>query len=380
VRVVIVGGGISGLFTAYELLKRGIRDVVVLEEKYLGSGGSTRNIGCFRSSFTSPEHVILMKKSIELWLAYREELGLQLKQTGYLWIARRQETLDVFEKLAAFHNEYGVPTRVLDRDEAARIQPGLNKGIVAGALFDPTAGRMPVLENIVKLYLKLKSLGVVFHFYTRVNRLTVSGYRVKSAITSRGEVEGDVFVIAAGGRGTRELLASANVEFPVVDETRHPVITEPYAEIIRPALIIDWDTPGAPYVTQVEHGGLIFARNISDIHEAPLTSHRVDAISATIKPLVELIPVLRHVNILRYWIGYYETTPDHHPVYGPVPPYENLYVAAGFSGHGLMMGPVTGLLIADWILSGRPSIPVAENLTIERFKTGKLVREVAIVG
>lgn len=379
-RVVIVGGGVSGLFTAYELLKRGIRDVVVLEERYLGSGGSTRNIGCFRSSFTSPEHVILMKKSIELWLAYREELGLQLKQTGYLWIARRRETLDVFKKLAAFHNEYGVPTRVLDRDEAARIQPGLNKGIVAGALFDPTAGRMPVLENIVKLYLKLKSLGVVFHFYTRVNRLTVSGYRVKSAITSRGEVEGDVFVIAAGGRGTRELLASANVEFPVVDETRHPVITEPYAEIIRPALIIDWDTPGAPYVTQVEHGGLIFARNISDIHEAPLTSHRVDAISATIKPLVELIPVLRHVNILRYWIGYYETTPDHHPVYGPVPPYENLYVAAGFSGHGLMMGPVTGLLIADWILSGRPSIPVAENLTIERFKTGKLVREVAIVG
>jgi sarcosine oxidase subunit beta len=380
VRVVIVGGGISGLFTAYELLKRGIRDVVVLEERYLGSGGSTRNIGCFRSSFTSPEHVILMKKSIELWLAYKEELELQLKQTGYLWIARRQETLGVFKKLAAFHNEYGVPTGVLDPDEAARIQPGLNKSIIAGALFDPTAGRMPVLENIVKLYLKLKSLGVVFHSYTRVNRLTVSGYRVKSAITSRGEVEGDVFVIAAGGRGTRELLASANVEFPVVDETRHPVITEPYAEIIRPALVIDWDTPGAPYVTQVEHGGLIFARNISDIHEAPLTSHRVDAISATIKPLVELIPVLRHVNILRYWIGYYETTPDHHPVYGPVLPYENLYVAAGFSGHGLMMGPVTGLLIADWILSGRPSIPVAENLTIERFKTGKLVREVAIVG
>jgi sarcosine oxidase subunit beta len=380
VRVVIIGGGVSGLFTAYELWKRGVRDIVVLEEKYLGSGGSTRNIGCFRSSFTSPEHVVLMKRSIELWLKYRSELNLQLKQSGYLWIARRPETLGVFKKLAAFHWEYSVPTRVLSADEAEHIQPGLNKNIVAGALFDPTAGRMPVLENLVKLYLKLKSLGVVFNFYTKVIKLNTSNYRIKSAITNRGEIEGEVFVVAAGGRGTRGILASINVEFPVVDETRHPVITEPYTEIIKPALVIDWDTPGSPYVTQTEHGGLIFARNISDAHEAPLNSHRIDAIAVTIKPLVELMPALRHVNILRYWIGYYETTPDHHPVYGPLPPYENLYIAAGFSGHGLMMGPVTGELIADWVLNGKPSIQIAENLTIERFKTGKLIKEIAIVG
>ena len=379
-RVVIIGGGVSGLFTAYELWRRGVRDIIIVERKYLGSGGSTRNIGCFRSSFTSPEHVVLMKKSIELWLNYRDELGLQLKQSGYLWIARKPETLDVFKKLSAFHNEYGVPTRVLDPDEAEHVQPGLNKSIITGALFDPTAGRMPVLENLVKLYLKLKSLGVTFHYYTEVTKLNTSNYRIKSASTSRGEIEGDVFVVTAGGRGTREILASINIKLPVVDETRHPVITEPYVEVIKPALVIDWDTTGAPYVTQTEHGGLIFARNISDVHEAPLTSHRVDAIGATIKPIIELIPVLRHVNILRYWIGYYETTPDHHPVYGPVQPYENLYIAAGFSGHGLMMGPITGVLIADWILNGKPSIPIAENLTMERFITGRLVKEIAIVG
>jgi len=380
VRVVIIGGGASGLFIAYELWKRGVKDIVIVEKKYLGSGGSVRNIGCFRSSFTSPEHVILMKKSIELWFNYRDELELQLKQSGYLWVARKPETLDVFKKLSAFHNKYGVATKILDPDEAERVQPGLNKSIIAGALFDPTAGRMPVLENLVKLYLKLKSLGVTFHFYTEVTKLNVSNYRVKSAFTNRGEIEGDVFVVAAGGKGTREILSSINVKFPVIDETRHPVITEPYVEVIKPALVIDWDTPGAPYVTQTEHGGLIFARNISDMHEAPLTSHRIDAIGITIKPIIELIPVLRHVNILRYWIGYYETTPDHHPVYGPVQPYENLYIAAGFSGHGLMMCPITGVLIADWILNGKPSIPIAENLTMERFITGRLIKEIAIVG
>lgn len=379
-KVVVVGGGISSLFTAYELYKRGVKDIVVVEKGYPGCGGSLRNIGCFRSSFTSPEHVVLMKESINLWLKLREELGLELRQTGYLWIARKPESLDLFKKLVAFHNQYGVPTRLLDPDETRSVQPGLNTKVVVGALFDPTAGRMPIIKNLVKLYTKLKSLGVRFTNYTEVYKLEYSGTRIRSAITSRGVIEGDVFVVAAGGQGTRKLLESVSVNIPIIDETRHPVITEPYVDIIKPALIIDWDSPGAPYVTQTEEGGLIFARNFSDIYEAPLNSYRIDAIARTVKPMIELLPMLRYVRILRYWIGYYETTPDHHPVYGPIYPYENLYVATGFSGHGMMMGPITGVLIANWILEGKPGITIAENLTATRFKTGRLIKEIAIVG
>lgn len=379
-KVLVIGGGISGLFIAYELWKRGIRDITVIEAAYPGSGGTFRNIGCFRSSFTSPEHVILMKKSIEMWLGLRDELGFSISQKGYLWIARREETVESFRKLVAFHNNFSVPTKVIDPDEAESIQPGLNKKIIAGGMFDPTAGRMPVLENFTKLYLKLKSLGIVFRNYTKVLKLEAKGDCVTNAITDKGVLTADVFVVAAGGRGTRELLKSLNVDFPVVDETRHPVATEHYYEIIKPALIIDWDTRGAPYVTQTEHGTIIFARSIPDEYEVPLISQRVDVITKTIKPMVEIIPALRHVNIIRYWIGFYEVTPDHHPVYGPIVPYNNLFVAAGFSGHGLMMAPITGLVIADWILNGKPSIDIAKNLTIERFKTGRLVREIAIVG
>ncbi|MEM1803324.1 MAG: FAD-binding oxidoreductase [Desulfurococcaceae archaeon] len=379
-RVVIIGGGISGMFIAYELCKRGVNDIVVLEKSYPGCGGSLRNIGCFRSSFTSREHVLLMKESIKLWLALREELGFELEQRGYLWIARKQESVDLFEKLSRFHNEHGVPTRLLDPDEATIVQPGLNKNLVAGALFDPTAGRMPIIRNLVKLYTKLKSKGVKFANYTEVYRLEHSGSTIKSALTSKGPVEGDVFIVAAGGRGTRVLLESVGVNVPIVDETKHPVITEPYFDAIKPAIIIDWDTPGAPYVTQTEDGGLIFSRSLEDSHEAPLNSHRFDAIGKTIKPMLELLPFLRYIRVLRYWIGYYEMTPDHHPIYGPVHPYENLYIAAGFSGHGMMMGPVTGVLIADWVLNGKPSVDVALNLTVERFKTGKLIKETAIIG
>jgi sarcosine oxidase subunit beta len=379
VRVLVVGAGVSGLFIAYELAKRGVRQVTVVDESYPGSGATLRNLGCFRSSFTSPEHVILMKESISEWLKLRSELGVSLEQRGYLWVARKPETVGAFKRLVAFHHDYGVPTRVVDVDEVREMEPGVNHRIVAGAMFDPTAGRMPILENFVKIYLRVKSMGVGVLPYTKVLKLEGSGSRVTKAVTSRGDIEADVFVVAAGG-GSRRVLKTVGVEVPIVDIPRHPLVTEPYLEAIRSALIIDWDTPGSPHITQNEHGSFILARDLEDTPEASIYSQRVDAFPHIAKPLIELLPFLAKVNVVRYLMGYYDMTPDHHPIYGPLPPYENLFIAAGFSGHGMMMGPVTGKLIASWILDGRPYIEVANNLTVERFKTGRLVKELAVIG
>lgn len=378
-RVLVVGAGISGLFIAYELTKRGIRQVTVVDASYPGSGATLRNLGCFRSSFTSPEHVVLMKESISEWLKLRDELGIKLEQRGYLWVARKPETVEVFRRLVGFHHDYGVPTKIMDVDEIRELEPGINYRIVAGAMFDPTAGRMPILENFVKLYLKVKNLGVRILPYTRVLKLGGDGGRVTKAVTSRGELEADVLVVAAGG-DSRKILKTVGVEVPIVDVPRHPLVTEPYLEAIKSALIIDWDTPGSPHITQNEHGSFILARDLEDTPEASIYSQRADAFSHIAKPLVELLPFLAKINVVRYWMGYYDMTPDHHPIYGPLPPYENLYIAAGFSGHGMMMGPVTGKLIASWILDGRPYIEIANNLTAERFKIGRLVKELAVIG
>ncbi|MEM1628477.1 MAG: FAD-binding oxidoreductase [Desulfurococcaceae archaeon] len=379
-KVLIIGAGFSGLFTAYELLRNGVNDVVVIDAEYPGSGGSLRNVGCFRSSFTSTEHVVLMKRSIEKWLKLRETLGLELEMTGYLWIARRPETMDLFNMIMRFHRQHGVLTRALTPLEAGEIQPGLNTKIIEGAMFDPTAGRMPVIDNFVKLYTYLRRNGVKILPYTRALRLVKNGNEVISVETERGVLNADIFVVTAGGRGTREILSTIDISIPIIDQPRHPLITEPYAKCIKPALIVDWDTKGAPYLTQTEHGGIILARDIEEQAEVSNISHRIDVFKNTLKPLVELLPFLKYVNISRYWIGYYEMTPDHHPIYGPVEPFENLYIATGFSGHGLMMAPVTGEILANWILRGRPNIDIAKNLGINRFRENKLIKEMAIVG
>jgi len=379
VRVLIVGAGISGLFIAYELAMKGVREVVVVDKSYPGSGASLRNVACFRSSFTSPEHVLLMKESIKKWLELKDRLNLDIEQSGYLWVARKPETLDTFRKLVSFYHSYEIPAKILNVDEVKGLVPKINSKIISGAMFDPTAGKMGMLKNFVKIYLETKKAGVKIIPYTEVKKLIASNDRVVSVETSRGVLEADVYVVAAAGDSKR-LLEPLGVHLPIKDVPRHPMITEPYAADYRLGLLIDWDTPGSPHITQTVHGGFILARDLEDIPEASLYSPRSDAFKNIVKPLAELLPFLKHLKIVRYWMGYYDMTPDHHPIYGPVEQYTNLFIAAGFSGHGMMLAPVTGEVISSWIIEGKPSIPVAQNLTLERFKTGKLVRELAVIG
>jgi len=382
VRVVVIGGGISGLFIAYELAKRGVKDVVVLEKRYVGAGSTGRCATGIRASFTSEEHIVLMRESIRMWKEYSEgelgRYGLRFTQSGYVWIARKEESAKLFRKLIELHNSFGVPTRLIDLDELKTLVPPINKDIVVAAMLDPTAGKSYVFSTLLALVRACRSLGVEIKTGVEVRKLVAERNRVVEAVTDSGVVKADVFVVAAGAE-SRDLLRTVGVELPVKNMPRHVLVTEAYRRTFDP-LVIDWDTPGVPYIVQTDEGSFFIGRDIEEQAEASLLLQRIDFMPKALKPIVELLPFLKHVRVLRYWLGYYITTPDHHPVYGPCEEYENLYVATGFSGHGYMMGPITGRIIAEWIIDGKPSIPQAERLKLDRFRKGQLVREFAVVG
>ena len=377
-----MGGGISGLFIAYTLAKMGVRDVVVLEKHYVGYGSTGRCATGIRASFTSEEHTVLMKESIRLWKEYSEgelgRYGLKFVQSGYVWLARRDESLEMFKKLVSLHNSFGVPTRIIDDVELRELVPPLNTNAVVGAMYDPMAGKSYVFTTLYALMRACRALGIDVRTGVEVEKLVVQGDRVVSAVTNVGEMRAEVYVLAAGA-GTRELLKSVGVELPTKNLPRHVLVTEAYQKAFDP-LVIDWDTPGAPYIVQSIEGNFFVGREIDEEPEQSIYSQRIDFMPKALKPLAKLFPFLKLVRVLRYWIGYYVTTPDNHPVYGPVKNFENLFVAAGFSGHGYMMGPITGRIIAEWILDGKPSIPQAEKLTLDRFERGALMKELAVIG
>ena len=381
-KVLIVGGGISGFFTAYTLAKRGIDRITIIEKSYIGAGSTGRCATGIRASFTSEEHVVLMREGIKLWKQYAEselgEYGLKYLQGGYVWIARKDETANLFKKLVSLHNSFGVPTRIIDIDELRERVPQINTDIVATAMLDPIAGKSYPFTTLYALFRACRNLGVEILTGVEAKKLIGKGDKIVSIETNRGSIEADVYVIAAGAE-SRDLLKTIGIELPIKNIPRHVLVTEAFNRAFDP-LVIDWDTPGVPYIVQTAEGNFFIGRDIEEEAELSLYSQRIDFIPKALKPITQLFPFLKNLRVLRYWIGYYITTPDHHPVYGPVPPYQNLYIATGFSGHGYMMGPITGVLIADWILKGKPSIPQAERLTIDRFEKGELIKELAVVG
>ncbi len=373
--VLIIGGGSVGLLTAFYLHKLGENDIIVVEKSYPGSGGTYRCATGVRASFTSMEHIILMKRSIELWKELSNELGIKYSRSGYIWLLNNEKQLQDFKKYVAFQNRLGVPTRIISPSEVRDFVPSINYNEILAGVHDPLAGKADCFDTVINVlkYLRKNSIKIINN--TKVEKIIVKNGRVCGVKTNRGDIEANNVVISAG-YGSRDIVKSIGINLPLENLPRHALVTERFKKLFDP-LLIDWST--GSYIVQTFAGNFLIG---CDIPEKPdgLLSTRVDFLFKAAEVWTRYFNWLREVNILRYWTGYYVMTPDHHPILGPISEIEGLYIATGFSGHGFMMAPVTGELMANWIIYGKPSISIANNLTYERFKLGKMIRELAVFG
>lgn len=376
VEVAIIGGGSTGLMTAYYLAREGVKDVHVFEEKYLGFGSTGRCAGGVRASFASDVHVRLMRESINRWLSLREEIsGLEFVQDGYLWLLTTEELVEFHKRLSAYQNSLGVPTRMLDKDEVRELVP-IELNDVLAALYDPMAGKASPLKFLWSVRRKLRELGVAIHEYTSVTDVRVSGSRARSIVVNKTkEIRVNRHVVVAAGVWSKDLLEKLGVKIPLKKDPHHLLVTEKYAQFLKP-LVIHKET--GSYVVQHETGSLLVGAEFP-VPEGD-TSLRYGYLKKAVTIMSRYFPQILGTNLLRVWIGYYEVTPDHHPIVGIVPTIENLATATGFSGHGYMMAPIVGEELKNIILEGKPRIPETRELRLERFEEGKLLRESAIFG
>ncbi|MEM1687447.1 MAG: FAD-binding oxidoreductase [Zestosphaera sp.] len=376
VNIAIVGGGSTGLMTAYYLAKEGVKDIHVFEEKYLGFGSTGRCAGGVRASFASDVHIKLMKESIRRWLSLREEInGLEFVQDGYLWLLTTEELVEFHKKLSAYQNSLGVPTRMLDRDEIRDLIP-IELNDVLAALYDPMAGKASPLKFLWAVRRKLRELGVTIHEYTSVTDVRVSSGRARSIVVDRmREIQVNEHVVIAAGVWSKDLLGKLGIKIPLKKDPHHLLVTEKYVQFIRP-LVIHKET--GSYIVQHETGSLLVGAEFPVPEED--MSLRYGYLKKAVTIMSRYFPQILGTNLLRVWVGYYEVTPDHHPIVGAVPFIENLVTATGFSGHGYMMAPIVGEELKNIILEGKPRIPETKELRLERFEEGKLLKESAIFG
>lgn len=376
--VVIIGGGISGVAIAYNLAKKGVKDVVVIEKEYLAGGATGRCGAGIRQQWGTEMNCKIAKFACELFENANEELeydgDIEFKQGGYLLLASTQKEHEQFIKNIKLQNSLGIPSKLLNLEEAKEIVPYLNTdGLVSTAFCQKDGHLNPFLTT--DAYAKAaKRLGVKIYTYTTVTDIITEGGRIKEVITDKGNISTNIVVNAAGGN-SQDICRMVGVDLPVYSERHQILVTEAIEEVLDP-MVMSFSLN--LYCQQVPHGGLIMGRgDEGEPRDGRITAgwHFLDEMTKTI---TRILPPLKNVRMLRQWAGLYNITPDRQPILGPVDEVEGLYLAVGFSGHGFMFGPATGVLLAESILGEQTTLPI-DMLDIKRFDKGELIFEPSVV-
>jgi sarcosine oxidase subunit beta len=378
-----------GLSIAYHLAARGVRDVTVVDRSYLCGGASGRNGGGIRAQWSSEANVRLMQESIRMCreFATKMRINVWFRQGGYLFLARTPAIRAGLEKSVALQNDCGLPTRMLSPAEARRIVPELSTDGLEAASFNADDGVVfpwPFVWGYAQAAEKLGVEVAAFHevvgFETKGKR--IDGVRVRRS--GPGPVAPDApshtirthKVVNAAGAWSPEVARLLGVALPNKPHRHEICSTEPLKPWLKPLVA---DLSDGLYFSQSTRGEIVGGIG-NEYVPSGLDQHSSHAfLGKYSRSLVSACPVLGQVKVLRQWAGCYDLTPDANPIVGPVDEAEHFYQASGFMGHGFMMAPVIGKLMAELVADGAV-IPMLERWKLTRFAEGKLLSEAMIIG
>ena len=376
--VVIVGGGVVGLSIAYHLAKRGCTRVAVLEQNALGSGSTGRSVGGIRQQFSTTVNVQLSRLSLQEFRHFQDEMGVSpgLRQDGYLFLATTPEEAAYFWDNVEMQRNLGVPVEYMAPAQILDLLPQLNIADVAAATFCPTDGHGDPYAVAMGYAEQARARGVQIYQQTEVVAIEREKGRVVSVATPQGKIQTRT-VVNAAGPWAATIGHMVEVKLPIQPFRRQYFMTDVFADLPeRLPMVIDFRTH---FYFRREGPGILLG--MTDVGEPPSFNTAVDwgFLEATVQQATHRCPVLERATIKQAIAGLYDTTPDDNPILGRIPDIEGFICAAGFSGHGFMHAPATGLLIAELILDGEARTIDINPLTFTRFTAGHAYREVHVV-
>lgn len=348
--IIVIGGGISGLSSAYQLSKRQAK-VLVLERQFPASGSTGRCIGGIRVQFSTEASIRLMQESLAQFKTMQDEFGFSVEfaQNGYLFLAHNPERLESFRTVARLQKDLGVDVRILSAQDCQSLVPALNCDGLYGGVYSPDDGQAYPFKVLHGYLEGIKRNGSQLRMFSEVCEILRQGDRVIGVRTADGETfHADVIVNAAGPDAARiGELAGINVR--VAPERHEAFITDRLPHLFDP-MLVDYRPDGC-YFHQMLTGQVIGC--YSPVPNVPGTNRQstIEFISEMAKRAVRLVPELEKAHVIRHWAGSYDNTPDLSPIIDKTP-LKGFYLACGMSGHGFMFGPAVGRFISQIILDG----------------------------
>lgn len=361
--VAVIGGGITGLSTAYNLAKMGKR-VVVIEKHYVAGQGSGRNAGGVRQQGRLPAEVPIVMQSMELWKGLNDELGVdtEFRQTGNVFLASSEKELELHGKMAERLRNQGLEVHVLDEGEMRKVVPALKEGMCAGGSYCPTDAMANPLYTTFGYAAAARRQGVEILEYTEVTDIKVAGGRIDALITDKGVIKCEVAVVAAGS-WSPDLGKMIGIDIPITPCRNQMVITEQIPPLVKPFFLTS-----VVYCNQTANGNMIIGNVDPDDYCVSNTAN-VNETKLIARNIIKYIPALANVNVIRSWGGPLDLTPDDMAILGGIDEVEGVVMACGFSGHGFAVGPIIGKLLAQYITTGSTELPI-DAFKFSRFREG----------
>jgi glycine/D-amino acid oxidase-like deaminating enzyme len=401
--VVVIGGGVVGVFTAYYLARRGV-GVALLEKGRVAAEQSSRNWGWCRQQNRDARELPMATTSLDLWEKVAEETGEDtgFRRCGLLYLSQDENEVAGWAKWRDFARTVGVTTHVLSAKEAT--ERGRATGRTwKGGVFSPTDGTADPSKAVPVAARGIMAAGGTIHQHCAARGLELSAGRVSAVVTEAGTVRTKT-VVMAGGAWASSFCNHLGIRFPQASVRQSILAVAPGTHGLPDALhtarvsltrrgnggytlAISGRARVDPTPQQFRFGREflpMFARRWRSLapggvegwrqgHEnlakwsldevTPMERNRIldprpdlGQINLTYRRACELIPEFRRVTIADAWAGYIDSTPDGIPVIGEVEGVPGFILAAGFSGHGFGIGPGAGHMIADIITGSEPIV------------------------
>ena len=374
--VVIIGGGIVGTATAYYLAKFGIKNIIVVEKDTICSGSTGACGAGIRAQWGTEMNCRLGLAALDMFEHLENELEfpIGLNQGGYLLVAYKETEWDNLKKGVELQNKLGIESKIVTLKEAREICPGLAADDAIGFTFHARDGHADPFLTTFAYVEASKKLGVAYYKKTEVTGVIVENGAVKGIKTTRGDIHAPI-VINCAGAWAQQIAKMAGIDLPNWGERHEIMITEPVDPGVCPCMLMSFS--GNYYIQQRPHGSIICGMSPE--------GHPVDYNNLTTwnfvelmsKTILRMLPRVKDIRVVRHWSGQYDMTPDAQPIIGETD-VRNFYHSTGYSGHGFMLAPIAGKILAQHITGMKPDIDFS-MLDYRRFERGELIKEHNVV-
>ena len=377
--IVIVGGGLHGLATAYYLAKNfNLKKIAVLEKGWIGGGNAGRNTTIIRSNYMLKGNREFYEHSLRLWenLSHELNYNVMFSQRSHISLYHTASALDAAARRYNIMRQSGSDAEIWSRNEIKNKIPHLNyaddaRFPIYGALVQRRAGTARH-DAVAWGYARAADmLGVDIIQQCEVTSIKRKAQKVSSLHTSKGQIKTGKVAFAVAGNTSRLWQMAELGNLPIESHKLQAFVTEP----IKPLLdhVVVFGVGGAHfYISQSDKGGMVFGGDI-DWYKSYAQKGNLPIVQDVAECALSLLPCLGRVKLLRHWSGVVDMSMDG-SFFMCKTPLENLYLNAGWNYGGFKASPASGWYFADLIANDRPD-EVILNHDLERFRRGYHIDE-----